>query len=388
MNYNHPVRNSSTVGIHLMCAIVFLIFSFVWIYLFQTDLLAAGQYVLSGGRTHYKPLLSAVVVTLGLQLLQFIVYALLRLQKRSHALTYLPSMLLLAAFTDVSSDIAEGYSLGAWWWVLPLVLAVWLLVVLLARSLQEVEPVESCGLFSRPMWINLFVMLVLILVVAASSNTNAVFHYRMKAEAALLRGDYEGALDAGWESLECDADLQLVRMYALARRGELGERLFRYPIAAPSSAMLPTSGKSHTLLYPVDSIYRYFGAKPARPMSPEAYLRAIERRDSAAIAKTADWELCGLLIDRRIDDFVIRAKDIFGLRDSRDIDRLPRHYREAFTLYTHLRARPLMVYHNAVMDEDFRNLQELEAHYTDPSERKGRVEEQYRLTYWFYYEYL
>jgi hypothetical protein len=88
---------------------------------------------------------------------------LLRLQKRSHALTYLPSMLLLAAFTDVSSDIAEGYSLGAWWWVLPLVLAVWLLVVLLARSLQEVEPVESCGLFSRPMWINLFVMLVLIL---------------------------------------------------------------------------------------------------------------------------------------------------------------------------------------------------------------------------------
>jgi hypothetical protein len=39
------------------------------------------------------------------------------------------------------------------------------------------------------------------------------------------------------------------------------------------------------------------------------------------------------------------------------------------------------------MDEDWDNLQELEALYTDPSERKGRVEEQYRGTYWYYYEY-
>ena len=46
-----------------------------------------------------------------------------------------------------------------------------------------------------------------------------------------------------------------------------------------------------------------------------------------------------------------------------------------------------VVYHNAVMDEDWKILQELEAQYSDPSERKGRVEEQYRGTYWYYYEY-
>ena len=33
------------------------------------------------------------------------------------------------------------------------------------------------------------------------------------------------------------------------------------------------------------------------------------------------------------------------------------------------------------------NLQELEAEYPDLTERKGKVEEHYRGTYWYYYEY-
>ena len=73
--------------------------------------------------------------------------------------------------------------------------------------------------------------------------------------------------------------------------------------------------------------------------------------------------------------------------DTLNIDRLPRHYREAMTLYTHLRSKPVMVYHNSVMEEDWKNLQELEAEYPDLTERKGRVEEHYRGTYWYYYEY-
>jgi hypothetical protein len=54
-----------------------------------------AQHVLSGGLTHYNRLTGAVLLTLGLQLLQLLIYAILRLRKRSHALTYLPSMLML-----------------------------------------------------------------------------------------------------------------------------------------------------------------------------------------------------------------------------------------------------------------------------------------------------
>jgi hypothetical protein len=388
MNYNHLNKNSSTVAIRLMCAIVFLSFSFVWLYCFQADVLAAAQHVLSKGLTTYKPFVGAILITLVLQSLQLIVYALTRLRKRSHALTYLPSMLALAVITDVNSDVDGQYTLGPLWWILPIVIALWLLLVFVARMLQSVEPdAEPKGLFSRAMWINMLTMALLIIIVVALSNSNAVFHYRMRAEARLLSGDYEGALQMGAKSLESDADLQMIRMYALSRTGELGERLFAYPVSSHSEAMLPVEGKSKFVMYPSDSLYKFLGARPKGEMTTARYLELMQRRDSTVDHRIADYELCGLLIDKRIDDFVCQLRRYYSEGDTLDIDRLPRHYREAMTLYTHLRSRPVVVYHNSVMDEDWKNLQELEAQYPDLTERKGRVEEQYHDTYWYYYEY-
>ena len=387
MNYNHPNKNSSTVVIRLMCAIVFLTFSFVWLYCFQADVLAAAQHVLSKGLTSYKPLVGALLITLVLQVLQLIVYALTRLRKRSHALTYLPSMLALAMITNINSNVESGYALGAWWVVL-LIIVVWVLLVLAARALQAVEPdAEPKGFFSRPMWINMLTMALLIIVVVAISNSNAVFHYRMRAESRLMSGDYEGALQMGDKSLESDADLQMIRMYALSRTGELGERLFAYPVSAHSEAMLPVEGKSKFVMYPTDSLYKFLGARPKGEMTTDRYLELMQRRDSLDDRHIADYQLCGLLLDKRIDDFVRLLRRYYTEGDTLVIDRLPKHYREAMTLYTHLRSKPVVVYHNNVMDEDWKNLQELEAKYPDPTERMGKVEEQYRGTYWYYYEY-
>lgn len=388
MNYNHPVKNSSTVSIRLTCAIVFLLFTISWVAFFQADMLAAAQHVFSGGMTHYNRVLSPAVIIVCLQLMQLMVYAVVRLRKRSHALTYFPSMLVLGLITDLSGDFDTGFALGAWWWAFPLAIVVWIPVAWLAYSLQDVEPDrEPCGLFSRAMLSNMTLMLLMILCVVLLGNTNAVFHYRLRAEACLLEGDSEGALKAGEKSLESDANLQMVRMYALSRRGEMGERLFRYPIVVGSSAILPTDGKSRTTLLPQDSIYRYFGARPAHPMTPDRYLKAVARRDTVVSRRVGDYELCALLIDRRLDAFVSLLPKYYPVAEQRQQDSLPRHYREALILYTHLRRTPQMVYHNAVMDEDFANLQELEHKYPALMERKGKVEEQYQGTYWYYYEY-
>ena len=345
MNYNHPNKNSSTVVIRLMCAIVFLTFSFVWLYCFQADVLAAAQHVLSKGLTSYKPLVGALLITLVLQVLQLIVYALTRLRKRSHALTYLPSMLALAMITNINSNVESGYALGAWWVVL-LIIVVWVLLVLAARALQAVEPdAEPKGFFSRPMWINMLTMALLIIVVVAISNSNAVFHYRMRAESRLMSGDYEGALQMGDKSLESDADLQMIRMYALSRTGELGERLFAYPVSAHSEAMLPVEGKSKFVMYPTDSLYKFLGARPKGEMTTDRYLELMQRRDSLDDRHIADYQLCGLLLDKRIDDFVRLLRRYYTEGDTLVIDRLPKHYREAMTLYTHLRSKPVVVYH-------------------------------------------
>ena len=388
MNYNHPNRNSSTVGILLMCAIVFVCFSFSFLYFFQADIIAVAQHVLSYGLTSYNPLTGALLITLLLQVLQLVLSGIFKLRKRSHALTYLPSMLLLAVMTDISSDVSRQSSLGAWWWGFPLIIALWVLLALFARVLQDVEnDSEPTGLFSRAMWINMLTMALLIIGAVSFSNTNAVFHYRAKAEARLLRGDWQGALKPGCKSLESDEDLLMVRMYALARTGQLGERLFTYPVSGSSSAMLPVEGKSRFLIYPADSLYRFLGARPGAQMTNERYLELLLRRDSVARRQIADYQLCGLLIDKRIDDFAGKLKKHYAAGDTLDIDRLPRHYREAMTLYTHLRSNPVVVYHHTVMDEDWHNLQDLESRYSDKTERQGKVEEQYRGTYWYYYEY-
>ena len=388
MNYNHPQRNGSTIIIRMMCAIVFCCFSFLYLYFFQADVLMEAQHALSHGMTNYNPLTGAIVVTIALQLLQLLVYAVLRHKKRGHALTYLPSMLILAFMTDINSDIDRHFEFGAWIWIFPLVIVLWLMASFVVHGLSNmIADSEPKGLFSRAMWFNMLTMALMILGVVSVGNTNAVFHYRMRAESCLQKGDYAGALQPGWESLESDADLLMIRMYALSRTGNLGEKLFNFPISGTSAEMLPVEGKSHFALYPVDSLYKYLGARPRGEMTNYRYLELLQRRDTVDHRMIADYQLCGLLIDKKLDDFVRQLKQAYSLSDTVHIDALPRHYREALTLYTHRRANPQIVYHDSVMDEDWKNLQELESQYADKTERKGRVEERYRGTYWYYYDY-
>ena len=396
MNYNHPLINGSTVTIRVMCAIVFLLFSFCWLF-FQADQLAMTQHVLSGGLTRYDPVMGTLIITGLLMVLQLCINHFLRLKKRSHALTYVPSMMLLALVSEVSQQIESGDGVSPWTWVLPLlVLLVWGAVVWVARLAQEVESDRNFTLFSRPMWINALMMAVQIICVAWIGNTNAVYHYRMQTETLLADGKYKKALEVGKESLESDANLLMLRMYALARENALGEKLFEYPITANVEQMLPTSGRTRMYYCPEDSLYKFLGGRPAEAMTPMHFLDLLERRDTTlntrtpaplrprtSVSPVIDYKLCGLLIDRQIDRFAREIGKYYPLDDH-----LPKHYREALVLYTHSRSNPVVVYHHAVTDEDWRNLQELESRFPNATERQGRVEDQYHGTYWYYYKYL
>ena len=333
MSNHRNDKSSSTISIRLMCAIVFVVFSFCWLYFFQADVLMMSQHVLSKGVTHYNPLVGAVLITLLLGVIQYVVYGVIHLTKRFHALTYLPSMLILGMLSSVNPIGADGIEVGFSWYTPILVIVCWWMLTRMGRLAQEVEYDKAFELFSQPMWINMLIMAFL-------------------------------------------------RMYALAHKGTMGESLFEYPVDANSSQMLPTDSLSTLMMYPVDSLYRFLGARPASRMTPMRYLQLLERRDSVPNPAVADYQLCGYLIDRQLDKFASEIERYYAINDS-----LPRHYREALTLYTHLRAHPVVVYHQTVMDVDYNNLRELEKKYPQLSERKGKVEEQYRNTYWYYYEY-
>lgn len=384
MNYNRRNKNSSTLTIHVMCAIVFVLFSLAWLYFFQADVMAMTQYELSGGLTHYNAAVGALIITVLLYLLQLVVYAVTRLKKRSHALTYVPSMLILAMLTDVSQQIASDGDVDHTisWWLVALIILVWGGLVFLARQFQQVEDDDSYSFVSPAMWINMLTMSLLMMGVAWLGNTNAVFHYRMQTEALLAKGEYEKALMIGKKSLESDNHLMMLRMYALARTDGLGQHLFEYPVSADSSEILPTNGKVRMMLCPEDSLYRFLGARPAEKMEPERYLLMLLRRDSVPRRTIGDYLLCSYLINKDIDRFAREVGRYYVVNDS-----LPKHYREALTLYIHQRSNPLFVTHFTVTEEDFNNFREMEREYPTLSERKGKIGEQYRGTYWYYYKY-
>ena len=382
MNYYKPDKDSSTITIRVMCAIVFVLFAWGWLYNFQADALAMTQHVLSGGLTHYNRIVGAVIITVVLMILQLIIHRAVKLHKRFHALTYGPSMLMLAMLTGISQTIDQGesfnYSLG----VVIILAVVWVVLIFFARMYDNIEKELMFSLLSRSMWVNLLIMVVMIASVAWIGNTNIVFQYRMKVEGNLMRGNYQEALKVGKKSLESDADLLMLRMYALARCGEMGEHLFEYPITGNSSDILPTNGKTKMLLCPTDSLYRFMGARPAETMEPQRYLAMLQRRDSVNNKAIADYLLCGYLIDKQLDRFAQAVSDYYTL-DAQ----LPKHYREALTLYMHSRSNPSVHFKVPVTEEDYANYQELKQQYQDSLERKTRVSEEYRGTYWYYYEY-
>lgn len=319
-----------TITTRVVCAMVFVSFVFLWLYFFQADILTVVQHKLSGGQTHYHRTIGAVVITLILMLLQFGVYGITRLARRTHALTYLPSMLLLAFICHFPADErGDVFSWGYWAWLAPIVLVLWAVAVWLARQLLpfETDAKVPTGLFSRRMWVNMLQMVAMMLLVVAASNTEAVLHFRTHAETSLMRNDIKEVLRAGRRSRETDVNLTMLRLHALARQGEVGEHLFDYPVQGRSTDMLPLL-KSHfnLLLLSSDSLWKAFGARPRYQMTSAFYLKALEG-DTISHPMVRDYILCGYLIDRNLTDYTSALVKYYP-----DTIKLPRFYAEALEL--------------------------------------------------------
>ena len=241
--------------------------------------------------------------------------------------------------------------------------------------------VSDDNLLSKKMWLNLLQMAVMMLGVGAIGNTNAVFHYSAHAEVAMMTGDFDEALRVGKRSLETDEHLTMLRVFALSKKGRLADELFDYPIEGTSETILPMQVKPQML--PADSIWKHLGARSSRTIPAEHYYEILER-DTLSSPAMADYRLCGYLIDRNLNAFVKALPRYYEVSDSVS---LPRHYKEALVLYQHLTAHPAIVYHDAVLAEDWDNLQQLKAQYPTEPERQYRVFDNYQKSYWYYYYY-
>ena len=139
-----------------MCRSFFVFYICIPIFFIKQTFLAVTQHVLSGGTTHYNRTIGSILITIVLWLVQLGVFSCTQLRRRAHAITYAPSLLLLAILTDVSPHIDRESYLGNWLWLFPLLMLCYGIVLWIIRQLESIErPLNSMGVFSRIVWINL-----------------------------------------------------------------------------------------------------------------------------------------------------------------------------------------------------------------------------------------
>ena len=355
-------KQSKTV--HTLCCIVFCVFSFLYLYLYQADVLTVAQHILSEGATAYDPLIGACVITLALLLVHVFVYSVVSLYRWLYWLSYLPSFLLLAALTDLQpAHYASVYD-TSWLWIAPLVLVLYGMGVRLMRELDSLcRDVSPGNIFSKSMWINLSGVTLLMLFVTAVTHTDVTMHHRIKIENCISTGDYDAALRVGTGYEDTDASLTMLRIYSLARKGQLPERLFQYPLSGGSRAFYPDGDRVKALMVDNGDITRFI-------RSTRMGRRSVK----------ADYKLCALLADCQLNTFA-RELNKYYAADAQ----LPRYYKEAMVLYSDLRRNDTCAYAGADMNAAYRRFADARKNLSTRREIRSALKSEYSDTYWYYY---
>ena len=373
-------KKHSTRPYRVACALLFLVFTFCYLYYYQNNLLAMGQHVLSNGQTHYNRMVGAIIITFVLWLMQMGLYMLTRLKGWFHILTYVPSVVCLTALTSIDSDIVHRVTLGWWWLIAPLIIVVDFVLLFYVRQLQAYEPQDfSYGILGRRAWINYSGLLALFVFVMLCSNHRQVLHARLDVEQHINTGDYSKAVKVAAHSLHTDSTLTSLRIYSLSLAGLLPDKLFEYPLVGGSAVMLPSSPNVCYLMCGQAPFYQRLGGMFRQKMSTMHYLRFIHQHHLATPV-AHDYLLCAYLLDGNLESFVHAVGKYYDLKQQ-----LPKHYREALVLYNHLRSNPYIVYHNSVMEADFADFQSLIKQYGNLNERLSAIRDTYGNTYWAYY---
>ena len=398
MNRNNPNRQKTAGIIRYSCGILSFLFSFCYLYFLQGDILAEAQYVYSDGITTYNLLAGAIIIPVVLQVLQWIVSRLSKLPPRWYAFSYLPSMLALAIITDVNREYIIHFSFGEWVWIAPTVMVAYIIVVVIVKHVNVEYNFTPHDVWSQA-FPNYIILLALCIAVGSIPNSSDVYHYELKAERLILDKDYEGATQVGDKSLRASARLTQLRMYALSKQGMLADRLFDYPQYYGSQGLLDIADSQPDYRFSSQNICLYLGALCGTSIKSTDRYYQLMLADSLWNKHTADYYLCSLLLDKRLNEFLQQLPQYYNLSDTipNAYDALPQAFREALLSTSQpegaiqgaiiINNDTLATLSDTSLVNQFREYNELKAQLSDPIERINRTHRQFGNTFWWYYDY-
>lgn len=365
--------------ISIICALLFATFSFLYIYLFQGELLALVQDHLSKGQTTNNTLVTATIVTLLLMALQYLLNRVGRLHGSYEALSYLPSCVVLASMTKV--DGAFSYSLTQWVVSLLVVVAIFILFVWIDRNTLRTRDAKFLNLLSP----NLGIMTVLFVFAGWYGNNNPADTMEMAAWKYTHSGEYEKVLAVGRKSDGCNVRLTALRNLALAKTGQLGDKLFVYPQPYRSDGLIMNRYNMQTPEYGSEEFYRVLGSRPyGGEKAPAFYKRMMQKTDSVLYR---ELYAAALLLDKDLAAFADLTAD--G-QSEESLANAPIHYQEAWIIYNEQYPfSPVAFTPDSIVRQRYQEyLAMRDAHASNPVVMQNLCKRNFGDTYWYYYDFV
>ena len=364
-----------------LCAILFAVFSFLFVAKYQSPLLELLYDKVATGKLQYNNYVVGACISIALTIFALWINKYTGFKREWTAFSFMPSALILSFVTDIDRSLYTGdYNYLKWIIVFAAGAFAYASFSFVLRRILFAKIKNIAMSANRIIWRNLVLFVILFSLVGFLSNGEENFKREALVKSYYNKGDTEKALEVGYLSNVASRTLTAQRAYILAKEGMLGEKLFEYPQLYGVDGILPGSNLQSPLVS--DSVYMILGVYPRSEEKGIETLRRAVNTDTCTNA-ARDYYLSALLLEKQIVEF---ADAVENLYPDTEIPQLPKHYQEALMLYTSIEGNA-MVNYNTAMQKDLEAFMALQSEYDDPFVRANYVRRGFGRTYWWYFHY-
>lgn len=363
-----------------LCAILFAVFSFLFVAKSQSVLLELLYEKVATGKLQYNAYVVGGVISAFLTFFALWLNRFTGFKREWTAFSFMPSALILAFITDIDRSLyIGGYDYLKWIIVLAVGIFAYAAFSFVLRRMLFAKIKNIAMSANRIIWRNLILFVILFSLVGFLSNNEENFKREALVASYYKKGDTENALKVGYRSNVASHSLTVQRAYILSEVGMLGEKLFEYPQYYGAEGLIPAKEQVSPLV--PDSVFALIGASPLPgEKAMDVFKRALKNDKVTPAAK--EYYLSALLLDRKIVEFVDNIKILYPETDATD---LPKHYQEALMLYSSINGDSVNI--NSAIQEHYNSFKALEAEHEDIFVRANYLRRHFGRTYWWYYLY-
>lgn len=379
MKYKNPIIKEIALKIPILCGLLFAVYCFVFLYRSQSYVQAVAQRMASPDADTFNPLFSASFCTILLLLTGILLQRAMRwLPLRLLALPWFIPFMIFALLSRWHYPELGDVQLPCGWGFYFFIILVYFVLLFISRIYEDSSSENKS--FSAYTWPNLLLMLFFMASATRISNTDRILYQTLQSNRCLQTRDYDGILDMCKAKMEMSHSQAAMLALALDKTGQMGDHLFHYTHPWGSDGLLPLPGDSVLQVNTSKLQGHNLGYIRGEHLTTVEFLEITE--DMPNIKSTAqDYQLCGYLLDRRLDKFM---RLLLSHTDSLTTD-LPMHYREAIQLYQHTRTNPITHFQDAAVEENLMDFLRTKNNGADERQRKLMCREMYADTYWYYY---